>query len=195
MKLPGALSKLDEEQFEYMFSLLGMGKSDSEITDAIQLDKGWLTDVKRPTLFKAVQRWRKAAGQEAVVLRAAHAITDANGNLRRQLDVVEEMTELFQKQKKRVEKMAEKEDISPMLLQSVSDEMKTLFTMAKEIGNMQLAVGLKRRVRQGELAADYADFEEVEDASGDPFSDEDRALLLIEQYDPDEEDLEDADAD
>lgn len=178
MKLPGALSKLTAEQHSYLISLLSMGKNDADITDAIH-EKGWCTEVKRPTLLRTVNRWRKNKGQEAVLKQVTDAMTNKDGKLKRQIDVVEELTALVVKQKKRVEKMSATEDANEkLLLQTVTDELKVLMTMLQNLGKFQLDTGIVRKVRTGEVEGDYADVTPAEDeGSEEIYSEEDRRLI------------------
>jgi hypothetical protein len=76
--------------------------------------------------------------------------------------------------------MYEKEADSPLLMQTVTDEMKTLFTMLDRLGNIQLSTGVLRRVRQGESIADYAEVPDQASAEDEEeFTEADRRLILL----------------
>lgn len=178
-KLPGPLAKLDEEQHGFLISMLSLGKPDGDITDAI-IEKDWLPGVKRQTLLRNVNRWRKGKGQEAVIKQVSDMMTTAPGKMKRQIDVLEELTQLVIRQKKRIDKASKTEDQSPQLLmQMVTDEMKVFVTMLEKLGRFQLDTGILRKVRVGEVEGDYADVEEVEEDGEEVYTEEDRRLLEI----------------
>jgi hypothetical protein len=180
MKLPGPLAKLDEEQHQFLIGMLSLGKPDGEITDAI-IEKGWLPDVKRDTLLRNVNRWRKSKGKEAVLKQVTDHLTTSTGKMKRQIDVLEELTQLVLKQKTRVKKMADLESDKPLLMQTMTDEMKTLLQMLEKLGKFQLDTGLLRRVKAGEVEGDYVDVEEVPGEGEEVWTEEDRRLLAIVQ--------------
>jgi len=177
MKLPGPLASLDEDQHRFMIDMLSLGKTDGEITDALQQDQGWLADVKRPSLLRAVNRWRKSTGQQAVIKLVTDNLTRRDGRPKRQLDVHEELTDLVLRQKARVDKIAQQEDGKPLLLNVVTEEMKVLSDMLGKLARVQMDIGIVRRVRVGETADNYepqeAEFEEIEDI----FTEEDRQII------------------
>lgn len=181
MRLPGSLAKLDEAQHQELIAWLSMGLTDGQITDKIQKEKGWLTEVKRPTLLKNVNRWRKGYGQQAVIRHVADHLVTSNGRPKKNLDVIAEMEGLIRKQQQRVAKAAEKENLAAgLLLGMVSDEMKTLFAMLEKLGRLQLDTGLMRKVKVGEVAEDYQDEPEEED-DGPIISEEQRRILRLTQ--------------
>jgi hypothetical protein len=179
VKLPGVLGQLNDEQHGDLISWLSQGKTDVEIATAI-IDNGWVSaEVKKPTLIKNVNRWRRGQGQKAMLKNLAdHFQTPTK--MKRQIDVLEELTQLVLKQKERLKKLASKEDPTPLLMDSVSSEMKTLLIMLEKLGKIQLDTGLLRRVKVGEVEGDYIDFEDVDESQEEAiFSEEDRRLLMI----------------
>jgi hypothetical protein len=180
MKLPGPLSTLNEEQHQFLIGMLSLGKPDGDITDAL-MEKGWFPDVKRETLLRNVNRWRKGKGQEAVMKTLADHLQTPTGKMKRQIDVLEELTQIVIKQKARVKRMADMEENKPLLLQTMTDELKVLVTVLEKLGKLQIDTGILRKVRVGEVEGDYVDVEEVDGDQVEVFSEEDRRLLELVQ--------------
>ena len=130
--LPGALSRLTKEHIPELVDLLAMGKKDGEITDHIQKNMGLLTDVRRETLLRAVNRWRKGSGEQAVMLRATGIMTDSNGNLKKQIDIFAEIEALVIKQKARLQTVYKMEDGKQLLLGTVTNEMKFMLDLVEK---------------------------------------------------------------
>jgi hypothetical protein len=155
-KLPGALSKLTEPQYDELIKWLSMGLSDSKLVKKIQDDNGWLLDVKPATLVKTVNRWRRSSAQNAITISVAQKLTNSRGGLKPSLDIMADMETLIVAQKERIAKLADKEgNMNGFLLESMSNEMKSLFVMLEKLGKFQLETGILRRVKVGQLGSDY----------------------------------------
>lgn len=162
-KLPGCIADLTTEQYDQLVGWLTLGKSDSEIATLL-IDSKWVK-VSHDAARKAVVRWRKGTAQNAVVTGIAQRLVTPQGNVRRQIDVLEEMSDLIVHQKRRIARMTKKEDELPegLLLENLSHEMIRLLSMLEKLGKVQMESGILRRVRVGQIIDDYEPPKEEEE--------------------------------
>lgn len=178
MKLKGPLAQLDEHQFAGMLGLIAMGKGDTDVARAM-IKNGWITGSSERATMEAVRKWRKGGGQDLAVRMVAEMMTTQRGTIRKQTEVLFEMTDLIEKQKGRLDKLLKVEGEQNKHLTTTTDEMKTLFTMLAQLGKLQLDSGIIRRVPVGKMSDDYAELEDAEYEDVHDLSEEDRAILLI----------------
>jgi len=180
MKMPPVLSDLSAEHYEHMVRMLAMGRTDVEIATSLHDDLEIAVDVKKEVLVRAVNRWRKGKGNESALLLLAQKMVNKTGSLRRQVDVILEMSVLVDTQKVRVKKMLDKEADTPLLLQTATEEMKVLFTMLNQLGKMHMDTGLLRKVKAGETLDNYTDYQDAEPEVAEAlYTEEERRLVLI----------------
>lgn len=149
------LFDLGEERKAIIDTMFYDGKPVSDIIFTLQ--EGWrvFTDIKASTLSKFLYRYKWEVIDKGLAARVellerngvkAKSLSTALGQVKEQLDVLEELGDLVTVQKTRVGKLLAREKDMPMLFSSLGGEMRTLATFLQQYSDLSFDLGFMKRV-------------------------------------------------
>lgn len=137
---PDVVSQVDD--------MLLAGETPTKVARWLQVDLGLLGDLKESSLKKNLERYRSKDLRERVVNDLADRATGKSvAGLKKQLIALDEMTELAEIQRGRLQRIIMKESQLPqgILLKQASDEARLMKEVLVELGKLQLETGVMRR--------------------------------------------------
>ena len=156
---------LDQEKFDIIESLLIKNTSAPKLVQKIQVEWGLLVDVKPETLQKQLVRYKKdkitphlhahvkvpeviqvkpkgePIGEELTV-----KTTVIFARPDKRIDAHEALTELVEVQMIRLQKIYNREDATPMLMETVRQNIHTMSGLLKQLSDLQFDLGVAKRV-------------------------------------------------
>ncbi|QXN72611.1 hypothetical protein RCZAHN_2 [Rhodobacter phage RcZahn] len=142
------LHDLGPEIVSQVDDMLLSGETPTKVARWLQADLGLLGDLKESSLKKNLERYRSKDLRERVVNDLADRATGKSvSGIKKQLLALDEMTELAEIQRGRLQKIIMKESQLPqgILLKQASDEARLMKEVLVELGKLQLETGVMRR--------------------------------------------------
>lgn len=142
------LHDLGPEIVSQVDDMLLSGETPTKVARWLQADLGLLGDLKESSLKKNLERYRSKDLRERVVNDLADRATGKSvAGLKKQIIALDEMTELAEIQRGRLQRIIMKESQLPqgILLKQASDEARLMKEVLVELGKLQLETGVMRR--------------------------------------------------
>lgn len=147
--------------FEDVNEMITTGWPLSEIAKHIQKTKHEYTDIEELSLIYILQAYRRSLPPTSLVARRLpHAFQKASQEVRDGLDVLAEMSKLYEIQMKRVEIDFTLEKAAKKLIPSMTQEIKEARSILEGIQKMKLDLGLDER-HLGTLSIDSGASDEI----------------------------------
>lgn len=150
----GKIQHNQPEVWEEILNLIARGESSYKIAQWLLEAKHTTTDFN--TVKAALQRHRQRQFKERTQLAAASMKNRDADIVAQRINVVETMESMVIRQKARLEKISEKENLTPLLMDSVSKEGDRLMTYLKDLAGLYFDTGIMARapkVMKGVIAS------------------------------------------
>jgi hypothetical protein len=141
-----ALKALGDDVMAQIDAKLTAGESGGAVAKWLQEEMKLLTDSKRPSLTRKLERYRGTELRNKVISRITEAATSASiKTLAKRVNAMDELEEMVRIQRTRVDKMLALEEGKPMLIGATTGEIKLLKEMLVDLGRVQLETGFLTR--------------------------------------------------
>jgi hypothetical protein len=147
-KTYGGILNLGEERVEFLKDRLERGDTMLRLVRVIQHDWKELTEAAEVTVLRHLSKFKKDVIEQEVAkrLEAAGALSKAK-SFAKKINVIEEMMDLVSIQKRRLAKVLEREEQSPLLLEQVSFEITRQMQLLEKLGKLMLDTGMIKKAQ------------------------------------------------
>ncbi len=141
-----SLKELGPDKMAAIDEMLTRGVVAAQVASIIQDEWGMLGGIKRDSVKKTLERYRKSELRDRIVAQIAGASDGLRAStLQKRASALDSLQELVEIQTGRFKKMLAREAQGPLLLKQVSDEGRLLKEMLVELGRLQLETGVLSR--------------------------------------------------
>lgn len=148
------LIDLGPERLTQLEGRMAKAEPSHMLADIIQQEWGLCKDVERRTLARQISRYRNqmVTPKMAALYEAGQGGEKAEKALKvlyNQCNVLEELHDLYETQKQRIQKAVQNESKLPVLLKDVDFQIDTARKILADMAHVQLEVGILRRAVKG----------------------------------------------